>query len=213
MAQVVHTSHFPTAVTTSLAVALAAALYWWRRDRPLEHLLTLAGLLTALCVAVAWAAPSIAGELVGLVLLAVGALWAIFSWRGQLPPAPTGVELGALTTLIAPVPFAVHSTTAALLLGLVVSLSWLAVGTRTSEALAILPGVIGAVVYLPWMIVSLFGSSLGAPAVAMIVGAVILIAVVWIVRRGRAGLTSRWAGSSHGASPEVAPDRHEAVDL
>ena len=54
-----------------------------------------------------------------------------------------------------------------------------------SEALVLAPGVFGVFVFLPWTLGYYFGDTFGAPAVAMLSGALLLGIVVLLVRRGR----------------------------
>ena len=89
----------PVALFAAVAGTLEAAAYWRLRDRPLQHLLTFAGLAVSIGVAIAWAGGE--GGLIGLALWLLGAGWAWLAWRNRVPPAVVGFPLGAMLTLVA----------------------------------------------------------------------------------------------------------------
>jgi hypothetical protein len=74
------------------------------------------------------------------------------------------------------------------LLGLATATIWIVVGVTRGEMLALAPGVVGVFVFIPWTLGYYFGDTLGAPAVAMASGALLLVAVALLVRRERSGI-------------------------
>jgi hypothetical protein len=160
-----------------------AACLWWLRDRPLQHLLTFVGGAVMLGVAIAWAGGD--GALIGLALWLFGAAWAWLAWEQRIPPAIVGFPLGAVLALVACGFVNAQYEWLGPLLGLGTAAVWIVVGVVENETLALAPGVLGVFVFVPWTLGYYFGDSLGAPAVAMASGALLLAAVALLVRRER----------------------------
>jgi uncharacterized membrane protein len=173
------------AVTTAGFGALASAGYWQVRDRPLQHLLTFVGLAVAIGVAIVWFGGAGTGAVIGVSLWMLGAVWAWLAWQRRIPPAVVGFPLGVALTLVASGIVGEQIEWLAPLLGLATASAWVGVGVTTNEPIAIGPGVVGVFVFLPWTLGYFFGESLGAPAITMLSGVVLLGVVVVLLRRGR----------------------------
>jgi predicted membrane protein DUF2157 len=173
------------ALSTAGAAALASALYWQLRDRPLQHVLTFIGIAVSLGVAIFWIGGAGTAAAIGFALWLLGATWAGLAWQRRIPPSLIGFPLGVALTLIASGIVTGQIEWLAPVLGLATAAAWVGVGAATSEPLAMAPGVLGVFVFLPWALGYFFGESLGAPAIAMLSGAVLLGVVVLLVRRGR----------------------------
>ena len=202
--EVLDRSGEPVAFATATAVALSSAAYWWLRDRPLQHALTLVGIAVALGVAIAWTGRGNVAAWIGLALWLLGVAWAGSAWRRLLPPAIVGCALGALLTLVAAGFVVQRYETIGPVVGLATAAVWVAVGIAFDEGLALAPGVFGTFVYLPWSVGRIFGDALGAPAVVMLSGALLLGVVVVLLRRRRG---QHWFGGSGLLGPTASPRR------
>lgn len=183
--EVVDTSGEPVAVATATTAMVASAGYWQLRNRPLQHALTFLGLVVAIGVGIAWAGSGNVAAWIGLTLWLVGAAWAGLAWRRHLPPAVVGFGLGAALTLVACGIVGARYESLGPVLGLVTAAAWVGVGIVADEGLALAPGVVGTFVFLPWTLGQLFGEALGAPAIVMLSGALLLGVVVVLLRRRR----------------------------
>ncbi len=177
------------ALSTAGVGAIASAAYWQLRDRPLQHVLTFIGFAVSIGVAVFWIGGAGTGAAIGFALWLFGAAWAALAWQRRVPPSLVGFPLGVALTLIASGITGGQIEWLAPLLGLATAAAWVGIGVATSEPLSMAPGVLGVFVFLPWTLGYYFGESLGAPAIAMLSGAVLLGVVVLLVRRGRTGPT------------------------
>lgn len=202
--EVLDRSGEPVAFATAIAVALTSAVYWQLRDRPLQHALTLVGVAVALGVAIAWAGRGNVAGWIGLALWLLGVAWVGLAWRRLLPPAVVGFALGAVLTLVAAGFVNQRSETIGPVVGLATAAAWVAVGILLDEGLALVPGVLGTFVYLPWSIGQIFGDALGAPAVVMLSGALLLGVVVVLLRRRRG---QPWFGGTGMLGPTPSPRR------
>lgn len=139
----------------------------------------------AIGVGIAWVGSGNVAAWIGLALWLTGAAWAVLAWRRWLPPAVVGFGLGAVLTLVSAGIVGGRYETLAPVLGLFTAAAWVGLGTVTDEGLALAPGVVGTFVFLPWTLGVLFGESLGAPAVVMLSGALLLGVVVVLLRSRR----------------------------
>jgi hypothetical protein len=89
------------------------------------------------------------------------------------------------------------------LLGLATAGGWVVMGATRGVPQALVPGVAGVFTFLPWALGYFFGDALGAPAIAMLSGVLLLGVVVVLVRRGR-GAGSDAGGRAGGHVPPVA---------
>ena len=193
--EVLDASGQPVALAAAGVGGLSSLAYWQLRDRPMQQLLTFIGLAVSLGVTISWIGGSATAAAIGAALWALGAMWAWQAWAGRLRPALVGFPLGVILTLIASGIVGGQVEWLAPLLGLATAGGWVAIGTIRSEPAALAPGVAGVFVYLPWAIGYFFGSSLGAPTIVMLSGAVLLGVVALLVRRGRNGTSHHgWGG-------------------
>jgi hypothetical protein len=186
----------PVALTVAGAAALVSAGYWRLQDRPLQHLLSFAGLAVAIGVAIAWAGgPGARGGLIGLALWLLGGVWAGLAWQRRVPPPIIGFPLGIVLTLIACGIVGSQYPGLAPIVGLGTAAAWAGLGVARSERIALAPGVVGVFVFLPWTLGYYFGDTVGAPVIAMLSGAILLGIVLLLVRRGRGdAATGGWGG-------------------
>lgn len=173
------------ALSTAGAGAAVSAAYWQLRDRPLQHVLTFIGIAVSVGVATFWIGGAGTDAAIGFALWLFGATWAALAWQRRIPPSLVGFVLGVALTLIGSGVVAGQIEWFAPLLGLATAAVWVGIGVATSEPGAMAPGVLGVFVFLPWTLGYYFGESLGAPAIAMLSGAMLLGVVLLLVRRGR----------------------------
>jgi hypothetical protein len=178
------TSGEPVAWTTAATAALASAAYWWARNRPLQHAETLVATAVAVGVGIAWIGTGNVSAWIGLALWVLGAAWAALAWQRRLPPPEIGVLLGAVCTLVAAAITGGRFESLGPVLGLATAAIWIAIGIVADEGLALAPGVVGIFVFLPMTLGQLFGETVGAPAIVMASG-VLLLGVVAMLLRGR----------------------------
>jgi hypothetical protein len=182
------------ALSAAASGAIASAAYWQLRERPLQHVITFVGIAVSVGVAIFWIGGAGTNAAIGFALWLLGGLWAGLAWQRRIPPAMVGFPLGVAATLVASGIVTGQIEWLAPLLGLATASAWVGIGIATSEPLAMAPGVLGVFVYLPWTLGYFFGESLGAPAIAMLAGALLLAVVVLLVRRGRGHGPSGVAG-------------------
>jgi uncharacterized membrane protein len=183
--EVLDASGEPVAFATATAAMGASAGYWQLRNRPLQHAITFVALAVAIGVGIAWVGTGNVAAWIGLALWCLGAAWAGLAWTRRVPPPVVGFALGAVLTLIASGIVGGRYESLAPVLGLVTAVVWVGVGVAADEGLALAPGVVGIFVFLPWTLGQLFGETLGAPAIVMLSGALLLGVVMLLLRRRR----------------------------
>ena len=183
--EIVGASGEPVVLATAGVTAVVSGAYWGLRDRPLQHVLVFVGLAVSIGVGIAWAGSGNVAAFVGLALWLFGGAWAWLAWQRRVPPAIVGFPLGAVLTLVASGIVGGQVEWLAPILGLLTAAAWVGVGVAGSEPFALAPGVVGVFVFLPWALGYFFGETLGAPAIVMLSGALLLGVVVLLVRRGR----------------------------
>ena len=193
----------PVALATATTLAIASAIYWMLRDRPLQHVITFTAFVVAIAVGISWINSANPFLWIGLALWVIGALWAAAAWRRWVPPEMIGFAMGAILTLIGAGLTGNRFDWLAPLLGLATAIAWTTIGISTNEVLALAPGVIGIFVYLPWTLGQFFGESLGAPVIIMLSGALLLgiVAFLWRRRSHDAQIGDLWSGHFTSVTP------------
>jgi hypothetical protein len=128
----------------------------------------------------------------GAAAFVFGVLWLGLSTAGRLPPRLLG-EIAGLSAmmfgsimLIAGLEFDEDGARHVVLsMFIAVAFSLVAVGTIRDRVAIIVGGMIGLLVYIPWLISSAFGETLGAPVVLLIVGGLLIGSAVYLTRRMR----------------------------
>jgi uncharacterized membrane protein len=189
--EVLEVSGEPVALATAGVAAIAAGGYWQLRDRPLQHALAFLGIAVSIGVAIAWAGAGNVAGFIGLALWLFGGAWAWLAWQRRVPPAIVGFPLGIVLTLVASGIVGGQVEWLAPLLGFATATAWVGAGVVSNERLSLAPGVVGVFVFLPWTLGYFFGETLGAPAIAMLSGALLLGVVVLLLRRGRGSVSGR----------------------
>lgn len=182
----------PVAVLIGTAVAAHAGLLWWRKDRPLQHAATLAGILVAVIAALNWAGGR--EGVIGVTLWALGGAWLVASYRRLLPPALVGMAIGAALTLIGAGVTGGQWQHFGVLFGLVSTALLVAGGIRRDEFLVTAIGVLGAFVFLPATVNTFFGGTIGVPAAMLLSGLALLAVTVRLLRHRGGGSTPTGIG-------------------
>lgn len=128
----------------------------------------------------------------GAAAFLFGVVWLGISTGDRLPPKLLGEVAGLLAmgsgsiAIIAALDFdndgALYAVLSALI---VVSVALVAIGTIRDRVALIVGGMAGLIVYIPWLIGSAFGETLGAPVVLLIVGGLLIGSTIYLTRRLR----------------------------
>lgn len=175
------------AVFVGMAVAAHAGLSWWRKDRPLQHAATLAGLLVALVAALNWAGGR--EGVIGLTLWALGGAWLVASYRRLLPPALVGTAIGAVLALVGAGVTGGQWQHFGVLFGLASAALLIAGGIRSDTFLVTAIGVLGAFGYLPATVNTFFGGTIGVPAAMLLSGLALLAVTIRLLHHRGGGST------------------------
>ena len=176
--------------TTTLAVGLVAlvlatGLYLWR-PRALAQLAMLASALTI--VGGVFGQPGLDGTTVwlGLTFWAVGLGWALLGLGEWLRPTVVAVGFGAVVALVAAqIGSDGDARPATLALGLATAGALLARGVARAEAYLVTIGALGVLVFLPQLVIDIFGDAIGALITMLVVGLLLVVVSVRLAR-GRA---------------------------
>lgn len=187
-------------ISIGAATAAFSAALWQLKDRPAQQLTTLAGLLVFLSGMMALVDGAAA---IGLAVAAVGGAWFAVGSTGRLPPKLAAVSLGLLALLVGPA-----ITTGQMgawekvapVIGLVIATTLIGLGARLTEFVVTGAGVLGVFAYLPWTLGALFGDAIGAPAILLTSGVLLLTVMLVLLRRGH-GPRRPSGGPSVGAGP------------
>lgn len=170
--------------------ALGFSLFFYRRGPSFAQHLAL--FLSALGTAVA-AGTILAGDegswVMGIVIVALGAGWIGASALGHLPPrvlAEVGgiVALG-IGSLIVVGSFGSSGADGitAMVCWILVSIGLVGLGVARDRVVLIIGGVLGMVIYIPWMIGETLGGGLGAPLALIIAGGILIATAIYLTRR------------------------------
>lgn len=175
-----------------LPVFLLTALYgfalWLFLPRLLQQFAFFNSAVAALVVLVLPAPASFAfgpPDLTGLtlVLWAGGAAWFALGYGGRLRPPRTGMVLGMLTSIPAPLLFAIDSQEAAFLLVLATSVVYLFLGGRIADRAVSGIAVVGSVVGVVGALVTMGVDDTSTGTAVLVVGAVLLAAAALLARQ------------------------------
>ncbi|MBI5090601.1 MAG: DUF2157 domain-containing protein [Actinobacteria bacterium] len=171
----------PVAVLVGSATAVHAAVLWQLRDRPAQHLACGGGVIAALAGAGAW----IDGPgTVGLLLWAFGAVWLVLGWRRIIVPEAVALAGAPALMLVAAAVTGGSWGRLAPIFGLVTAAALFAAGTTLQELLVTGVGVAGVFVFLPMSGAEYFGETIGLPVVLLVSGALLIVVMVALIRRG-----------------------------
>lgn len=170
--------------------ALGFSLYAYRRGASFAQHLAL--FLAALGTTVA-AGTILAGDegswVMGILIVALGVGWIIASALGHLPPRVLA-EVGGITALGIGSLIVVGSLgssgtdgIAAMVCWVLVSIGLVGIGVARDRVVLIIGGVLGMVIYIPWMIGQTLGGGLGAPLALIVAGGILIATAIYLTRR------------------------------
>ncbi len=168
-----------------VALVLATGLYLWR-PRALAQLAMLASTLTI--VGGVFTRPGLDDSSVwlGLTLWAVGIGWALLGLGEWLRPTVVAAGFGAVVALVAAqIGSDGDARPAMLALGLATAGVLLARGVARAEAYLVTIGALGVLVFLPQLVIDIFGNAIGAIITMLVVGLLLVVVSVRLAR-GRA---------------------------
>lgn len=172
----------PVVMVTGGAVALVSLALWQWRDRPAQQATTYVGLHLGAGGVAAWVHGA---EAVGLVMLLIGIGWLVAAERNLLPSRTVAGFLALVAIGVGPAVTAGGLDRVAPLIGVAVATALVAVGSWRHRFVVMVAGVAALFVYLPWTLGAWFGETIGAPAVFMISGSMMLAVVLWTSRARR----------------------------
>jgi hypothetical protein len=177
---------FSQAGATVLAAAVTtayAAVMWWRRPTPVQHLAMFVAAAVTVGSGIAWVDTDHAEWAPGLGVWALSALWAIAVHRGHLRPRLTGYVAAAVGLLVG------AQLTMAVAAGHVLALctvaALLAAGVVLRRVWLLALGAVGVMMVVPETAVRYLPESVGAPLALLAVGLVLLGAAIWLARTWR----------------------------
>lgn len=178
-------------VTASAAAMAFAAALWYVERRPLQHVAffvaalftvgTTTSMITQPVFTVYYNEPPLWVTVTGLAIWAFGLAWFLLSWAELIKPPELGKILGAVA-MVTGIMNASQATWG-LFLGVttVAALVVLAVLMRDFGLLIV--AAIGTLQVLPMLIMELFPGVLTAALALLVVGAVLILAAIYIARR------------------------------
>jgi hypothetical protein len=182
-AEIWHMSGTATALASSSATAVYAALLWLAHRSPLQHLAAFLATAFTAGSLVAWLFQTTEAWGPGLAVWTVSVGWAVLSYGQVLRPPDVGSVAGAvgvlfgagLTMQLAAGHVLALATVAALLVaGVVLRRVWL---------LAI--GALGVVIFVPITASRYLPESFGTPLALFLIGACLLTVALWLARWSR----------------------------
>ena len=168
------------------ALALSIPLYLWRH-RALPQLIMLASVMVV--VETVLARPAFTGDFPwwGLSAWAIGVAWVLLGLGKWLEPGPVATVAGSLVALIAAASASGgEDRTLMLTIGLVTAGALLARAVALEATYLVAIGAIGVLVFVPQLVVRLFGKGVGALVTMLVVGLLLVLVAVRLVR-GRRG--------------------------
>lgn len=162
-------------IVPGLAVVAAGGAVWRNRSRPLEFLS-----IVAASVAVTFATVSLLDLSVwvgGAALLVFGTLLAVASALGVARPSEFGVVVGAIVAYAGAFAWSDVDERLGAMVALAVALTLVAFATRRDEPLALVFGVVGALIATQAVLATTFDGALAAAVVALL-GVVLVVGVI-----------------------------------
>lgn len=184
----------PVALTATMFACAAAAAFWYKHPRPLQH----AAFFVSLCATVAlalsmipepvnfmWAEnmdriPPGTEALPGVGVWCVGAVWLMLAWGKTVKPEWLGFFLGSVAMVGGAV--ATGPQVWGLWLGAVTVLSLIVLAVYRRDFVVLVVGAVGALQVLPQIVTQFFPGMLAAAGVLLIIGLALIFAAVFIAR-------------------------------
>jgi hypothetical protein len=173
-------------LTVGVTALLLGALVQARRPSIPAQLVTLGGLLVTATSTLQL--PRLAPDLFwsGLLVWSLGVAWVALARGGWLRPARAGESLGAMVALVAAlIAGAEARPVAGSLLVIVTAAVLVSASVLLGGAHLLVLGALGLFVGVPRLVFELFGDTLGAPALLLVVGLLLVMLAIGIARAGR----------------------------
>ncbi len=171
------------------ATILGLALYVRDRQSAAQHL----GLFLASMGTVLFAVTMVEDfqEWVpGLMLFVAGVGWIVLASIGVLMPRSLGEIVGTIASLFGSITMVAsldfdESGAVILVMSLAVAVSLIAVGFGVAKdrILVVVGGMIGLIIYLPWLINEALGENVGAPIALLVAGTLLIGSAVYLTKR------------------------------
>jgi hypothetical protein len=166
------------------ALVASLPLYLWRR-RALHQLTVLASVIVVAVSALSVPTVDIDPTWYGLTIAAIGVAWFALAAGHWLAPRIVGEVAGSVLAI-----FALQATGQAdqywpLILAVVLAGGLIALAVITDQMHHLVVGAVGLFVVVPPLVFRLFGDTLGAPAVMLIIGLLLVLLAVGIGRARR----------------------------
>jgi uncharacterized membrane protein len=179
-------------VTVGFAAALAYSAFFYARDRSFAQHVGIFISATGTAVALGMLVEGDAGSwIIGMLLVVLGVAWIGSSATNRLPPRVLG-EIGGLIDVGIGSLIIVGSLgpddgggVGAMIAWIVVAIALVASGVRWDEVVLIIGGVIGLLVYIPWLATEVLGEGVGAPLALLIAGGLLIGTALYLTRRSR----------------------------
>jgi hypothetical protein len=195
-----------TSLTGFVVASIAGGVVFRLRRTALQHLafgVAVAGAcLAAGPLAESWA-PS---WFRGVLLVAASLAWGALSVRGRLAPANVGLAITSVGLLVGIVTAGAvgHDEVprATLVAGLAASIGLLGASLALRRGVLLGFGAAGVVVFVPWLLSSVFGETIGVPIAVLLTG-VLLVAMAVMVAFVMPRMRRRTAGEISAAADEA----------
>lgn len=172
-----------TVLVVGAAAAAGAGALWARRRGTLLLVAAWSGVLTAAGAALGLA--DVEPVPLTAALYVLGVVGGLLVWGGVLGPRRPGWTLASLTVLCSAQALVSETDAAGLVVAVATAVAVCAVGARLREFVLLAFGVVGIAVFVPQTFDDLGVDEIGAAAVTLIVGLVVLVVGLLAVHRGR----------------------------
>jgi hypothetical protein len=167
------------ALFAAAGTAVYTGLLWWRHHQVLQHAAVVVSLIVTVGVATSLLPQAETSPAASV--WALGVVWSLLGWGGILAPRRETLLLGALVACAATTVFSAQDWGTPLALATLAGLAFLAIRLRDLALLAIT--AVTTLMALPPMVTHYFPGLLSAAMVLLVVGAILVAAAVFTVRR------------------------------
>jgi hypothetical protein len=175
-------------ITAAAALVMSVALYRWRA-RALPLLAMLASSLAIVIATFSRPALNQEGLWAGLAVWSLGALWVLLAWGRWLKPEPIAAVAGSPVAIVGAMVGSASggSKVAMLALGLVTAGAFMTRAVLRGTTYLVAIGAVGVLVFLPWLVIDLFGNTIGALVSMAAVGLLLVLVSVRLARGRKKG--------------------------
>ncbi|MFA9446506.1 DUF2157 domain-containing protein [Egicoccus sp. AB-alg6-2] len=171
-------------LVAAVAVAVATPLHLLR-PRPLPQLTLLVSVASLLGCLLSLPRLPVDGGWYGLAGIGLGAAWFALAAGGWLPPRRVGEAAGAAVALMACQSTFATLPSATLLFGTLAATALVALAVHREELHHLVVGALGLFFTMPRLVFEWFGDTIGAPALLLLVGMLLVLLSVGLGRARR----------------------------